>query len=35
MAKLSKRQKDERKIVDSNKTYSRDEAVGIRRHPQC
>ncbi len=29
MAKLSKRQKDERKIVDSNKTYSLDEAVGI------
>jgi large subunit ribosomal protein L1 len=29
MTKLSKRQKDERKIVDSNKTYSLDEAVGI------
>ncbi len=29
MAKLSKRQKDDRKIVDSNKSYSLDEAVGI------
>jgi len=29
MTKLSKRQKDERKIVDSNKAYSLDEAVGI------
>ncbi|MEN3976148.1 50S ribosomal protein L1 [Emcibacter sp. SYSU 3D8] len=29
MAKLSKRQKDDRKAVDSNKTYSLDEAVSI------